>query len=127
MGYRCLSYPSGATYTNWEFSVDRANTARRLMQANGIREDQVSQVRGFADQRLRKPDAPQHPSNRRISLIVEYQTKTPETAGEQNPETQKTAGTENGGASAEGGKEKVAAPEASKVQAEPQQNSSDKK
>ena len=36
-------YPSGATYTNWELSVDRANTARRLMQANDIREDQVSQ------------------------------------------------------------------------------------
>jgi chemotaxis protein MotB len=48
-------YPPGATYTNWELSVDRANTARRLMQAKGIREDQVSQVRGFADQRLRKP------------------------------------------------------------------------
>jgi len=62
----------GSNYTNWELSTDRANTARRLMQENGIRLDQVSQVRGFADQRLRKKDLPQDPSNRRISLVVQY-------------------------------------------------------
>jgi chemotaxis protein MotB len=60
------------TYGNWELSADRANAARRAMQANGIRADQVTQVRGFADQRLRKPDAPLDPANRRISLIVQY-------------------------------------------------------
>jgi chemotaxis protein MotB len=59
-------------YGNWELSVDRANAARRLMQENGLRPDQVTQVRGFADQRLRKPDAPRDPSNRRISVIVQY-------------------------------------------------------
>lgn len=71
-------YPPGATYTNWELSADRANAARRLMQENGIRADQITQVRGFSDQRLRKPDAPQDPSNRRISFIVEYLSKAPE-------------------------------------------------
>ena len=49
-------YPPGAIYTNWELSSDRANSARRLMQNNGIRQDQITQVRGFADQRLRKPE-----------------------------------------------------------------------
>jgi chemotaxis protein MotB len=68
-------YPAGASYGNWELSTDRANAARRLMKVNGIREDQVTQVRGFADQRLRKPDAPLDPSNRRISLIVQYLEK----------------------------------------------------
>lgn len=63
---------SSANYGNWELSADRANAARRLMQMNGIRQDQVTQVRGFADQRLRKPDAPTDPSNRRISMIVQY-------------------------------------------------------
>jgi len=62
-------------YSNWELSSDRANTARRLMQVNGLREDQVSQVRGFADQKLRVPSDPLEPSNRRISLIVQYLTK----------------------------------------------------
>ena len=66
---------SSQTYGNWELSSDRANAARRVMQANGIRLDQVTQVRGFADQRLRKPDAPLDPANRRISLIVQYLVK----------------------------------------------------
>jgi chemotaxis protein MotB len=69
-------YPAGAVYTNWELSADRANAARRLMQNNGIRADQITQVRGFADQRLRKTEAPLDPSNRRISLIVQYMEKT---------------------------------------------------
>jgi chemotaxis protein MotB len=64
-----------ANYGNWELSSDRANAARRLMQSNGIRADQVTQVRGFADQRLRKADAPLDPANRRISLIVQYIVK----------------------------------------------------
>jgi chemotaxis protein MotB len=35
----------------------------------------VTQVRGFADQRLRNPKDPLDPSNRRISLIVRYLEK----------------------------------------------------
>ena len=48
------------------------------MQTEGIRQDQITQVRGFADQRLRKPDNPLDSSNRRISLIVQYNQKLPE-------------------------------------------------
>ena len=65
----------GGEYGNWELSVDRANNARRLMQQSGLRADQVVQVRGYADQQLRKPAAPLDPSNRRISLIVQYPAK----------------------------------------------------
>jgi len=65
-------YAPSAAYGNWELSADRANAARRVMQANGIRPDQVSQVRGFADQRLRNPADPLDPANRRISVIVQY-------------------------------------------------------
>ena len=68
----------GGEYGNWELSVDRANNARRLMQENGLRADQVTQVRGYADQKLRKVDAPDDPSNRRISLIVQYASKPPD-------------------------------------------------
>jgi len=64
-----------ANYSNWELSSDRANAARRLMQQSGVRADQVSQVRGFADQRLRNPKDPLEASNRRISIIVEYLTR----------------------------------------------------
>jgi chemotaxis protein MotB len=69
-------YAASANYGNWELSADRANAARRLMQGNGIRPDQVTQVRGFADQRLRKANDPLDPANRRISLIVQYVPKT---------------------------------------------------
>ena len=69
-------YAPSAAYGNWELSSDRANAARRVMQDNGIRADQITQVRGFADQRLRKPEAPLDPSNRRISLIVQYVVKS---------------------------------------------------
>jgi len=65
----------GGEYGNWELSVDRANNARRLMQQNGLHADQVVQVRGYADQQLRKSSAPLDPSNRRISLIVQYPAK----------------------------------------------------
>jgi chemotaxis protein MotB len=60
------------SYSNWELSADRANAARRLMQQSGLRPDQVSQVRGFADQRLRNLKDARDPSNRRISIIVQY-------------------------------------------------------
>ncbi|MGB9605906.1 MAG: flagellar motor protein MotB [Bryobacteraceae bacterium] len=72
-------YSGDGAYTNWELSTDRANAARRIMQAHGLRPDQVAQIRGFADQRLRLPKDPTHPSNRRISVIVQY-LATPETA-----------------------------------------------
>jgi chemotaxis protein MotB len=63
-------YP-GKGYSNWELSVDRANNARRIMTEAGLHEDQVEQVRGYADQQPRKRDNPTDPANRRISLIVQ--------------------------------------------------------
>jgi chemotaxis protein MotB len=81
-------YNGKGEYSNWELSADRANAARRLMQQKGLGEKQVTQVRGYADQRLRKPDAPLDASNRRISVIVQYlekkkddDEKTPEKPG----------------------------------------------
>jgi chemotaxis protein MotB len=76
-------YSTGSAYTNWELSADRANSARRFMQAHGIRGDQVAQVRGFADGQLHKPDAPLDPANRRISVIVRF-NESP--AGSEPPE-----------------------------------------
>jgi chemotaxis protein MotB len=78
------------SYSNWELSADRANAARRLMQQSGLRADQVSQVRGFADQRLRNQKNPQDPSNRRVSIIVQYIDKDAEPA-EQSPPAAKVS------------------------------------
>jgi chemotaxis protein MotB len=61
-----------SNYGNWELSSERANAARRIMEEHGIGSERINQVRGFADRRLRKPDNPLDPSNRRISVIVQY-------------------------------------------------------
>jgi chemotaxis protein MotB len=61
------------SYNNWDLSTDRANMARRVLQTHGLRSDQVTQVRGFADQQPFKRADPGDPSNRRITVIVGYQ------------------------------------------------------
>jgi chemotaxis protein MotB len=65
-------YSGNQAYDNWDLSCDRANAARRIMQHDGLRPDQVTQVRGFGDQHLRLPKQPLDPSNRRVTLIVQY-------------------------------------------------------
>jgi chemotaxis protein MotB len=82
-------FAGNRSYSNWELSADRANAARRLMQQSGLREDQVSQVRGFSDQRLRNPKDPMEASNRRISIIVQY-------ISHDTPEDGKEAGSPQG-------------------------------
>jgi len=64
-------------YSNWELSADRANSARRLLQQDGVRADQVTQVRGYADQMLRVKSNPFDPSNRRISILVKNSNGEP--------------------------------------------------
>jgi hypothetical protein len=51
------------------------------MQLDGIRADQVTQVRGFADRRLRKKEDPLDAANRRISLTVQYLSRPEPLAG----------------------------------------------
>ena len=68
-----------AAYTNWELSTDRANAARRVMQAAGVAPGRVVEVRGYADTHPRVPDDRMAPSNRRISILLPY-SQTPESA-----------------------------------------------
>jgi chemotaxis protein MotB len=70
-------YSDDRNYSNWELSADRANAARRLLQEDGVRKDQVTQVRGYADQLLRVKTNPFDPSNRRISILVKNQEGMP--------------------------------------------------
>jgi chemotaxis protein MotB len=74
-------FSASQTYGNWELSSDRANISRRLMQASGVRPDQVAQVRGYADQSLRKPLQPEDASNRRITLIIQNLIKPEQQPG----------------------------------------------
>jgi chemotaxis protein MotB len=70
-----VPYRGRAEYTNWELSTDRANAARRVMQAHGLRPGQVVEVRGYADSRPRDPAHPANPINRRVSILVDFVDK----------------------------------------------------
>ena len=75
-------YSSNGAYGNWELSADRANAARRLLQQDGVRSNQVTQVRGYADQFLRVASDPYDPSNRRISILVKNDSQRPGSCAE---------------------------------------------
>jgi chemotaxis protein MotB len=68
--FRTATPASG--YSNWELAADRANTARRLLFIDGLRADQIVEMRGFANQRLLNPADPNDPRNRRVSVVVKY-------------------------------------------------------
>jgi chemotaxis protein MotB len=59
-------------YSNYELSADRANSARRVLIASGLAPNQIDEIRGYADNRLRDPSNPFDVVNRRISIIVKY-------------------------------------------------------
>jgi chemotaxis protein MotB len=63
-------YASGASYSNWELSADRANAARRAMEASGLRTGQVNKVTGYAHTKPMDGLEPTDPKQRRISIIV---------------------------------------------------------
>ncbi|HOV98952.1 MAG TPA: flagellar motor protein MotB [Bacteroidota bacterium] len=63
-------YSTVIGYTNFELSADRANSARRVLQTQGLRNGQIVEIRGYADTRLRNKNDPYDVSNRRISIII---------------------------------------------------------
>jgi chemotaxis protein MotB len=66
-------YTQRRNYSNWELSVDRANSARRILEAAGLPPTRMDRVVGHADRVLLVPDNPLHASNRRITLLVRRQ------------------------------------------------------
>lgn len=64
------SYGAGATYTNWELSADRANSARRALVQGGFPDEKVATVQGMGSASPLLPDKPDAPINRRIAIIV---------------------------------------------------------
>ena len=63
-------FPSGSTYTNWELSTDRANAARRILEADCVRPESIRRIVGYADTEPLVPEDPFAPANRRISITV---------------------------------------------------------
>ena len=61
---------SGAGYSNWELSADRANASRRELIAGGMDEGKILRVVGLASAVPIDKNDPFNPINRRISIIV---------------------------------------------------------
>jgi chemotaxis protein MotB len=57
-------------YSNWELSADRANAARRVLEASGVAPGKVRSVRGYASSKPRPFHWPEDPRNRRIAILV---------------------------------------------------------
>ena len=66
-------FPNGLNgYSNYELSADRANSARRALIESGLDSNQIEEIRGYADNKLRDAENPFDVVNRRISIIVKY-------------------------------------------------------
>ncbi len=77
-------------YTNWELSADRANAARRVLEAGCVTPGQIHRIVGFADTEPMVPEDPFSPANRRISITVLRLTVS-ENLNEDSKDTTKTS------------------------------------
>ncbi|WP_297214092.1 MULTISPECIES: flagellar motor protein MotB [Thermodesulfovibrio] len=59
--------------TNWELSTDRASSARRELEQNGVDPRKIARVVGYADTMPLIQDNPRDPRNRRISIILMFE------------------------------------------------------
>ncbi len=67
-----------STYTNWELSADRANAARRVLEAAGLPESRIAEVKGMADRDLRDPAHPFSAANRRVTILLPFVHQLPD-------------------------------------------------
>jgi len=74
-GHTSSTFTGQYDYSNWELSADRANAARQLMEVSGVREGQIREVRGFADQFPMIEHDPTDSRNRRVTLVILYQAR----------------------------------------------------
>jgi chemotaxis protein MotB len=63
-------YAGASGRTNWDLSSDRANAARRALEAAGLSSDKTARVVGLSSSVLFDRTDPRNPINRRISIIV---------------------------------------------------------
>lgn len=89
------NYPAGFIYTNWDLSLDRAQTATVALLASGVPSSRIQSVAGYADSKLLNPDDPMDPRNRRLSIMIKR-------AGEDQVEQERMAGPERAPLATEG-------------------------
>jgi chemotaxis protein MotB len=74
--------------TNWDLSYERADRARRVLEANGVPPKRIDGVQAHADTQPYLENNPLAPQNRRLSIMIKPQ---------EAPEPQRSGGTEEEG------------------------------
>ncbi len=69
---------NGKGLDNYDLSGQRANAVRRIMMASGLPESQIAGVEALAATQPRKPEDPNHFSNRRVTVLLPFQRNTSE-------------------------------------------------
>jgi len=68
-------------YDNMDLSADRAASMKRALEGLGVAKGQITEVRGYGDNKLYMANDPYHWSNRRVSVLLPWGTKS-EVVGE---------------------------------------------
>lgn len=71
-----VPFSNRKAYDNWDLSSDRANAMRRVLLKSGVDQARITRVSGMADTDPLVPENPLDPSNRRISVLLEYRKAT---------------------------------------------------
>ena len=59
--------------TNWELSGDRARSVRQALAADGVPTSRFQGVVACADTKLKYPNKPLNPKNRRVTLLLPWE------------------------------------------------------
>lgn len=59
-------------YSNWDLSTERALSARKVLEQNGLSAGRITKITGYADTVPLIQEDPRDPRNRRISLILKF-------------------------------------------------------
>lgn len=71
-------FPPGSPTSNWQLAFQRADNARRVLEAAGVRPGQIERVLSFADTQPLVPDDPLADQNRRLSILAVRRSPRPD-------------------------------------------------
>jgi chemotaxis protein MotB len=70
-------FAPGSQLSNWDLSFARANAARQVMEAHGLRPHQILRVTAYADTKLLNADDPLADENRRLTILARREDPPP--------------------------------------------------
>ena len=80
-------FPAGSPMTNWQLAFQRADNARRVLEASGVPPSQIDRVLSFADSEPLVPEDPMADANRRLSIVAVRRAPRPAPVDQGGPVT----------------------------------------